>query len=118
MPDGTIRVFGKCLEVHNSGTASLTPVDINTCNGSAGQSWRMAPKGPIGSELINPHSGLCLADPGDSATNGTRLVIESCPAPPDPGTSWHPMGPTGGRRRAPGGRAAFRSLRYRRPARR
>ncbi len=91
MPDGTIRVFGKCLEVHNSGTASLTPVDINTCNGSAGQSWRMAPKGPIGSELINPHSGLCLADPGDSATNGTRLVIESCPATPDPGTSWHAM---------------------------
>jgi GH25 family lysozyme M1 (1,4-beta-N-acetylmuramidase) len=91
MPNGTIRVFGKCLEVHNSGTASLTPVDINTCNGSAGQGWRMAPEGPVGSELVNPHSGLCLADPGDSATNGTRLVIESCPATPDPGRTWHVM---------------------------
>jgi GH25 family lysozyme M1 (1,4-beta-N-acetylmuramidase) len=91
MPNGTIRVSGKCMEVYNSGTASRTPVDISTCNGSAGQTWRMAPKGPIGSELINPHSGLCLADPGDSATNGTRLVAESCPASPDPGTSWHVM---------------------------
>ncbi len=91
MPNGTIRVSGKCLEVYNAGTASRTLVDINTCNGSARQSWRMAPKGPIGSELINPRSGLCLADPGDSAANGTRLVIESCPATPDPGTSWHAM---------------------------
>src|SRR5260370_37118626 len=98
MPDGTIRVFGKCLEVHNSGTASLTPVDINTCNGSAGQSWRMAPTGPTGSELINPHSGLCLADPGDSATNGPRLGTEPCPATPAARPPGAAQAPTGARR--------------------
>ena len=90
-PDGTIRIYGKCLTVQGSGTASGTPVDIYGCTGSAGQAWRMVPQGPIGSDLVNPHSGLCLADPGDSATNGTKLVIAPCPARADPGTSWHVM---------------------------
>ena len=89
--DGTMRIFGKCLAVYNSGTASGTPVGISTCNGSGGQLWRMRPEGPIGTELVNPESGLCLADPGDSTANGTRIAIESCPATPDPGASWHVM---------------------------
>ena len=90
-PDGTIRIHGNCLTVHGSGTASGTPVDIYGCTGSAGQAWRMVPQGPIGSDLVNPHSGLCLADPGDSTANGTKLVIAPCPARADPGTSWHVM---------------------------
>jgi GH25 family lysozyme M1 (1,4-beta-N-acetylmuramidase) len=91
LPDGTIRVYGKCLTVYGSGTASGTAVDLYGCTGAAGQFWKMVPQGPIGSELVNPHSGLCLADPADSAANGTKLVTSPCPASTDPGTSWHIM---------------------------
>jgi hypothetical protein len=28
--------------------------------------------------LVNPESGLCLADPGDATANGTGLVIATC----------------------------------------
>lgn len=76
LPDGTIRVLGKCLDVYNSGTANGTAVDLYTCNGTAGQRWTPRANG----NLANPNSGRCLADPGDSAQWGTRLVILDCSA--------------------------------------
>jgi hypothetical protein len=41
---------------------------------NANQHWTIGPNG----ELFNLNSGRCLADPGDSTTNGTRLVQEDC----------------------------------------
>jgi GH25 family lysozyme M1 (1,4-beta-N-acetylmuramidase) len=88
-PDGTVRINGKCLDVKSGATASGSPVDLYSCNGNQGQQWRLVPAG-MGITLVNPVSGLCLADPGDSTTAGTQLVIATC-TPGDPGMSWRPF---------------------------
>jgi GH25 family lysozyme M1 (1,4-beta-N-acetylmuramidase) len=85
-PDGTLRVNGKCLDVANGATASGSPVDLYACNGTPAQRWNVLRSG-AGATLVNPRSGLCLADPGDATANGTQLVIAACAAG-DPGTSW------------------------------
>jgi GH25 family lysozyme M1 (1,4-beta-N-acetylmuramidase) len=76
-PDGTVRVHGKCLDVQHSGTASGTPVDLWSCNGTGAQQWQLVPGGG-GASLVNPQSGLCLADPGNATINGTGLQIATC----------------------------------------
>jgi GH25 family lysozyme M1 (1,4-beta-N-acetylmuramidase)/3D (Asp-Asp-Asp) domain-containing protein len=78
-PDGTVRIHGKCLDVYHSGTTSGTRVDLYSCNGTAAQQWNIVASG-AGSTLVNPQSGLCLADPGDSTVNGTGNVIATCTA--------------------------------------
>jgi len=78
-PDGTVRVHGKCLDVQQGGTASGTPVDLWSCNGTGGQQWQLVPGGG-GVSLVNPQSGLCLADPGNATVNGTGLQIATCAA--------------------------------------
>ena len=84
--DGTVRVNGKCLDVQHGATASGSPVDLYSCNGTQAQQWRLMPAG-MGITLVNPVSGLCLADPGDATAAGTQLVIATC-ASGDPGMSW------------------------------
>ena len=59
-----------------------------TCKGGSNQQWKLVPEGTLGSEVVNPVSGKCLADTGDSASNGTKLTIQACQAQ-DPGTVWH-----------------------------
>jgi GH25 family lysozyme M1 (1,4-beta-N-acetylmuramidase) len=76
-PDGTVRVHGKCLDVLHGGTASGTPVDLSTCKGTGAQQWQLVPGGG-GVSLVNPQSGLCLADPGNATVNGTGLQIAAC----------------------------------------
>jgi GH25 family lysozyme M1 (1,4-beta-N-acetylmuramidase) len=76
-PDGTVRVHGKCLDVQQGGTASGTPVDLWSCNGTGGQQWHLVP-GRGGVSVVNPQSGLCLADPGNATANGTGLQIATC----------------------------------------
>ncbi len=83
-PDGTVRIHGKCLDVHNSGTTSGTRVDLWTCNATVAQQWRLNPRG-AGARLVNPHSGLCLADPGDATANGAWLQIITCSQAPGQG---------------------------------
>jgi len=85
-PDGTLRVNGKCLEVGHGATASGSGVDLHSCNGTPAQQWDLVPGG-AGVTLVNPGSGLCLADPGDATAGGTQLVISACAAG-DPGMSW------------------------------
>jgi GH25 family lysozyme M1 (1,4-beta-N-acetylmuramidase) len=85
-PDGTVRVHGKCLDVYHAGRVSGTPVDLYTCNGTVAQQWRVVPDG-AGIRLVNPASGLCLADPGDTTANGTWLDVATCTAG-DPGMNW------------------------------
>jgi GH25 family lysozyme M1 (1,4-beta-N-acetylmuramidase) len=76
-PDGTVRIHGKCLDVHHGGTSSGTPVDLWSCNGTGAQQWQLVPGGG-GVSLVNPQSGLCLADPGNATANGTGLQIATC----------------------------------------
>ena len=85
-PDGTVRIHGMCLDVYRSGTASGTVLDLYGCNGTVAQQWKVLTD-RAGIELQNPHAGLCLADPGDTTTNGTRLVIGAC-STADPGVAW------------------------------
>ena len=87
--DGTVRVHGKCLDVKAGAKTSGSPVDLYSCNGTQAQQWRLMPAG-MGITMVNPVSGLCLADPGDSAAAGTQLVIATCTAG-DPGLSWRPF---------------------------
>jgi GH25 family lysozyme M1 (1,4-beta-N-acetylmuramidase) len=85
-PDGTVRINGKCLDVATGATASGSPVDLFTCNGTKAQQWNATPAG-AGVTLVNPASGMCLADPGDATADGTQAVIATC-ATGDPGMSW------------------------------
>ena len=61
-------------------------MDLAPCSGGGGQQWQINPAG-AGQQLVNPQSGLCLADPDDSTASGTQLVIASCTGG-DPGTGW------------------------------
>jgi hypothetical protein len=85
--DGTLRVDGKCMDV--AGTTSGTKIELYSClSADSAQQWRFTSTGQLAGELVNPASGMCLADPGDTSTNGTQLVIERCSAT-DRGMSWH-----------------------------
>jgi GH25 family lysozyme M1 (1,4-beta-N-acetylmuramidase) len=75
-PDGTVRIHGKCLDVHG-GTSSGTPVALWACNGSVAQRWHLLPGGG-GVSLVNPASALCLTDPGNATARGTGLQIAAC----------------------------------------
>jgi hypothetical protein len=85
-PDGTVRINGKCLDVAHGATASGSPVDLFACNGTKAQQWELTGAG-AGVTLVNPASGMCLADPGDATADGTQLVISTCAAG-NPGMSW------------------------------
>jgi hypothetical protein len=56
-------------------------------SGASNQKWQLVPEGPVGSELVNPASGKCLADAGNSAVNGTKLTLQACAV--QPGIVWH-----------------------------
>jgi hypothetical protein len=72
--DGTIRVFGKCLDIKGShATANGTPIELWSCNGGANQVWQAS-----GGNLVNPQSGKCLDVPGSNSADGTQLDIWTC----------------------------------------
>ena len=74
-PDGTLRINGKCLDVAGASKLDGARIDIFTCkSASANQHWAIGSNG----ELFSLNSGRCVADPGDSTTNGTGLVQEDC----------------------------------------
>ncbi len=78
--DGSIRLQNTwCLDVAYSGNTAGSPVDLFNCNGSDSQQWRQLSDGA----LLNPESGLCLAD---SATPGAQLELQTCDQAPD--QSW------------------------------
>ncbi|HUC25119.1 MAG TPA: GH25 family lysozyme [Streptosporangiaceae bacterium] len=86
-PDGALRAGGKCLRTVSSSGSPGALLHLGSCTaGASDQVWQLA-GGPVGVHLVNPASGLCLADPGDRATVGTLLRMEPCVAT-DPGTSW------------------------------
>ena len=63
----------KCLEVGASKKDNGTPVQIYTCNGSAGQKWEIRDDA-----FVNVNSGKCLEVKGAGTANGTTLQIWTC----------------------------------------
>jgi hypothetical protein len=73
--DGTLRAFGKCLDIVGDGTANFTKVQLWDCApGVGGQQWRVRADG----SLFNPQSGRCLDDPQAKTDKGTQLQIYRC----------------------------------------
>jgi hypothetical protein len=85
-PDGAISAGGKCLGLNAGRSTPGTAVRLVTCLHTGEQVWQLS-GGPTGVEVVNPFSGLCLADPGDRAVNGNALAIEPCVSG-DPGVWW------------------------------
>lgn len=86
--DGTVRIYGKCLDVTGGGTASGTKIDLWSCTGGSNQQWKVTPAGDLAGQMVNPHSGLCLAIPADPAANGTQMQLRPC-APLTRDSSWN-----------------------------
>ena len=61
-------------------------MDLFTCNGTKAQQWNLMAAG-TGMTLVNPASGMCLADPGGATADGTQVVIATCTSG-EPGMSW------------------------------
>jgi hypothetical protein len=87
-PDGSLRVHGMCLDVTRLGAVDGIPAMLEVCNDRLRQHWRLIPHGG-GAQLVNIQSGLCLADPGGTTVNGTRLQTRPCSAA-DQGMAWRP----------------------------
>ncbi|MFF7565542.1 ricin-type beta-trefoil lectin domain protein [Streptomyces pseudovenezuelae] len=80
----TIGVTGKsglCLDAAGGGTANGTVVQIYTCNGSAGQQWRVEGDDK-GLHLRNVKSLKCLDVTGNNSANGTKIQLLTCSSSP------------------------------------
>lgn len=66
--DGTIRAYGRCLDVSGGAVGNGTPVILHPCNGDRAQDWAHRP----GGQLVNPQSGRCL----DASPSG--MIIWDC----------------------------------------
>jgi hypothetical protein len=73
-------IRGLCLTARGGGRDA--PVALDRCRRSAAGRWVRGPDG----ELLNASSGLCLADPGNSAAVGRKLVPRVCYE--EPGELW------------------------------
>lgn len=79
-----------CL--YEKGKTAGSAVAIGGCSITAREVWTVAASSinPIGLELRNSESGLCLTVPSGSAASGTPLVMEACSAKPGtPADTWH-----------------------------
>ncbi|WP_425584718.1 RICIN domain-containing protein [Streptomyces vastus] len=72
---------GKCLDVLRSGTASGTPVQQYTCNGTAAQKWQVYGDDK-GLHLQNVNSRKCLDVSNSDPANGTKIQIWTCNSSP------------------------------------
>lgn len=89
--DGTIRVFGKCLDIKGARSAANgTVVELWACNGGANQQWAAS-----NGNLINPASAKCLDVPGSNSSDGTQLDIWACGSQ-QPNQTWTLPGAGGG----------------------
>lgn len=81
--DGTIRNQGMCLNAANGGVVNSTPIELRTCDGSAG-SQQFLPRADGG--IYHPASGRCLDLANLNTTPGTRLALWDCN--PSPAQRW------------------------------
>ncbi len=76
-PAGELRSSdNRCLDVYGHWTHDGAPVLVYNCYGTANQKWRVM----VGGMLQGTESGKCLAAAGDSANDGTGLVLAPCNA--------------------------------------
>jgi hypothetical protein len=65
-------IAGKCVDVRYSGTASGTPIQLYTCNGTAAQRWTVNSDGSLGA------LGKCLDITQGGTAAGTRVQLWDC----------------------------------------
>jgi len=95
--DDTLRINNQCLTIPTA--AQGTIVELEPCASAPTQQWHLVyPRGlnpAVGSHpttLVNPWSGMCLADPRFSQTDGTHVELWPCDG--HAGQSWTlPAGP-------------------------
>ncbi|MEV1288052.1 PQQ-dependent sugar dehydrogenase [Micromonospora sp. NPDC049679] len=63
---------GKCLDVSNSATADGTQIQLYGCNGTAAQTWTVAPGSTVKA------LGKCLDVSGGGSADGTKIQLWSC----------------------------------------
>ena len=71
------------MDIQGASSMNGAKIQLWPCTGGWNQVWVHQSNG----ELVNPHSGKCLTDPGYSTVNGTQLVLWSCAATAD--QIWH-----------------------------
>jgi GH25 family lysozyme M1 (1,4-beta-N-acetylmuramidase) len=81
--DDSLRMNDKCLTVPTA--AEGTTVELEPCASAAGQQWHLVyPRamnpglGPRRTALVNPWSGMCLADPHFSMADSARMALWPC----------------------------------------
>jgi lysophospholipase L1-like esterase len=74
VPAGQVRsgIAGKCLDASGGSSANGTPVDIWTCDGSAGQKWSGRSDGTLRA------LGKCLDATARGTANGTKIELWDC----------------------------------------
>jgi Ricin-type beta-trefoil lectin domain len=73
-PDGTLRAYGKCMDVAWGSKADGATVQLVTCNGNAAQRFTLTSRG----DLVNAQSDKCVDVADWNTTNGARLQQWSC----------------------------------------
>ncbi|MFD9258172.1 ricin-type beta-trefoil lectin domain protein [Streptomyces sp. NPDC059538] len=73
--DGTVRNQGMCLNAASGGVGNGTPIELRTCDGSAG-SQQFLPRADGG--IYHPASGRCLDLGAFNTTPGTQLGLWDC----------------------------------------
>ena len=68
---------GKCLDVAGAKKTDGTPVQLYTCNNTAGQQWRLEASGDAYA-LIDVNSQKCLDVQSSNPANGTKIQIWTC----------------------------------------
>ncbi|MFI5998700.1 ricin-type beta-trefoil lectin domain protein [Streptomyces sp. NPDC051362] len=74
MSDGTVRAFGKCMDLAWASTSNGTSVQLANCNGGWAQQFRLN----SAHDLVNPHADKCVDVKDQNTGNGTRLQLWSC----------------------------------------
>jgi hypothetical protein len=94
LPDGTVRINGKCLEVNRTATARKFPVDIVSCGSAPAQHWTVTGAGGAGTGgglwLRNDATGQCLTDPAAPGTafGAHPAAVTGLCSAADPGAAW------------------------------
>ncbi|MFF8270538.1 ricin-type beta-trefoil lectin domain protein [Streptomyces sp. NPDC016562] len=81
--DGTVGLpFGGCMDATNSGRDNGTPIQWNTCWGTAqtNPAQQFLPRAD--GSLYNPVSRRCVDIPNGNTTNGTQVVLWDCNGSP------------------------------------
>ncbi|MFC4508311.1 MULTISPECIES: ricin-type beta-trefoil lectin domain protein [Streptomyces] len=74
MSDGTVRAFGKCMDLAWASTSNGTSVQLANCNGGWAQQFKLNSS----HDLVNPHADKCVDVQDQDTGNGTRLQLWSC----------------------------------------